>query len=151
MAKGLILGMGNPIASDDAIGIVIAEKLKKIINDPKIEIKTTECGGLNILDLICGYDFLIVIDAIKTGKHKPGEIVHFKAEEYDFTHRSAAVHDVSFFQAIELGRRMGMKIPDRIEIISIEIVENRIISEKLSPKVEAAIEPVIEKIKGLIS
>jgi Ni,Fe-hydrogenase maturation factor len=43
-----------------------------------------------------------------------------------------------------------MKIPERIEIIAVEIVENRRVSEDITPEVRAAVGPVIEMIKGML-
>lgn len=149
-AKTLILGMGNAIASDDAIGLIIAERIKQ---DPKfagVDVETIESGGLAILELLQGYQAAIIIDSIKTGRHRPGEILQFRPEDFDCTQRSAGVHDVGFFTSLKLGRKLNMKIPERIEIIAVEIVENRRVSEDITPEVRAAIEPVIEMIKGML-
>jgi len=149
--KVLILGMGNPIASDDAVGLLVIDRLRDTIQHPDIVTKKTERGGLTIIDLMQDFDVAIVVDSIKTGHHPPGSIIHFKVEEFDFTPRSAAVHDVSFFQAIELGRKMGFSMPEQIEIISIEIVNNSVVSEDLTPVVKAAIKPTVGKIKSLLN
>lgn len=149
-AKTLILGMGNAIASDDAIGLIIADKLKLEGSLPGIDIETIESGGLAILEILQGYDTAIIIDSIKTGLHRPGEILRFRPEDFDCTQRSAGVHDVGFFTALELGRKLNMKIPERIEIIAVEILENRRVSEDITPEVRAAVDPVIEMIKGML-
>ena len=149
-AKTLILGMGNAIASDDAIGLIIAEQIKQ---DPKftgIDVETIESGGLAILESLQGYHSAIIIDSIKTGLRRPGEIIRFRSEDFDCTQRSAGVHDVGFFTSLKLGRKLNMKIPERIEIIAVEILENRRVSEDITPEVRAAIDPVIEMIKGMV-
>lgn len=149
-AKTLILGMGNAIASDDAIGLIIVEKLKQDESILGIDIETMESGGLAILEMLQGYDLAIIIDAIKTGKHKPGEIIQFRPEDFDCTQRSAGVHDVGFFTALELGRKLNMKVPERIEIIAVEILENRQVGEQITPEVREAIDPAIKMIKSML-
>ncbi len=149
-AKTLILGMGNAIASDDAIGLIIAEQMKQDQSFAGVDIETIESGGLAILEILQGYDSAIIIDSIKTGHHRPGEILRFRPEDFDCTQRSAGVHDVGFFTSLKLGRKLNMKIPERIEIIAVEIVENRRVSEDITPEVRAAVGPVIEMIKGML-
>lgn len=142
--------MGNAIASDDAIGLVIAERIKQDQSFSGIDVETIESGGLAILEMLQGYQMAIIVDAIKTGKHKPGEIIQFRPDDFECTQRSAGVHDVGFFTALELGRKLNMDVPARIEIIAVEILENRQVSERITPEVEKAIEPVIERIKSLL-
>lgn len=148
----LILGMGISIASDDAIGLVIAERIRaRAAGAAGVEVRTTERDGLAVLDLMEGFDRAIVVDSIKTGRHEPGEILRFSPEEFDFSPRSAAVHDVSFFQAVELGRRLGLKMPEKMDIVAVEIVDNINVSEKISPDVLAAVEPAVKMVEELAS
>lgn len=150
MKKLLILGMGNSIASDDRIGLWIVEKMEGIAEHPSIEFKTLEAGGLDILEAMTGFDFAIVIDAIKTGTHEPGEIMHLTPEQFSSSPRGKAVHDVSFFDAIELGKRMNLKVPGRIDILAIEVIDSITISESISPQVMEAVDPAIKRVMDLI-
>ncbi len=150
MSRLLVLGMGNSIVSDDRIGLHIVERLRAIITNPQIELKTIETGGLSVLDAVTGFDSAIVIDGIKTGKREPGEIIQFTPQQFHPAPRGKAVHDMSFFDAVELGRRMKMKVPERIEMLAIEVADNVTVSEIISPEVLRAVEPVVEKVKALI-
>jgi len=143
--------MGNAIVSDDKVGLLIVNKIAEKAKNPHVEVKTTEAGGLYILDVMMGFDFAIVVDAIKTGKHEPGAIIQFNPGEFDFTPRGTMVHDVSFFDAIELGKKMDIKVPGRIEIVSIEIIDNRTVSENINEEVMKAVDPAIEKVVSLAS
>jgi len=67
--KEIILGIGNPILSDDGIGIYIARKLKE--ENPNWEIVETSDAGFRLIDLIIDYERAIFIDSVKTGKKKP--------------------------------------------------------------------------------
>lgn len=148
--KLLILGMGNSIVSDDRIGLVIAEKIARLVDDPRIEVKMLEAGGLDVMEAMAGFDAAVVIDAIKTGTHEPGEIIHMTPEQFSSTPRGKAVHDVSFFDAVEFGKRMNLKMPCRIDIIAIEVVDNVTVGEKMSQPVMEAVEPSIERVLKLI-
>lgn len=70
--KTLILGLGNTILSDDGVGIRIIEELQSRISDPDITVSETNVSGLSLLDIIIGYDKVIIVDAIQTVGGKPG-------------------------------------------------------------------------------
>ena len=70
--KTLILGMGNPILSDDGVGLLAAEKLRDRI--PETDVASSAMIGLSLFDLIIGYDTLFIIDAMTTREGKMGEL-----------------------------------------------------------------------------
>jgi hydrogenase maturation protease len=147
--KLLILGLGNPIVSDDAVGYIVVDELRKRIDHPGVTFETAQAGGLALLDVVSGYDHVIVIDAIKTGNHEPGEIIQFRPEDYMGSPRGTAAHNVSFFQALELGRRTGMEMPEDIRIVAIEIVDNVNIREELTVEVRKAVPKAVDIVRHL--
>ncbi|MFC1927886.1 hydrogenase maturation protease, partial [Chloroflexota bacterium] len=64
--KALVLGIGNPILSDDGVGIKVAREVEKNLNDPQITVSEASAAGLSLLDSILGYDRVIIVDAIQT-------------------------------------------------------------------------------------
>ena len=144
--KTLLLGMGNPILTDDAVGVRLAQVFKRQFADVRGLTVIEECsiGGLNILDFILGYDRLIVIDSMKTGSSTPGHWYGFDGRALRETMNLNNVHDTNFATALELGRRLGMKLPadEAIHIFAIEVEENRTFSEQLTPRVQAAFEEI---------
>ncbi len=142
--------MGNPYVTDDAIGVRLARDFKaRHGSDPRCDI-VEECsvGGLNLLDLISGYDRLIVLDSIKTKGGVPGTWYRFDATSLRETMNLTGLHDTNFATALEVGRRMGMKIPpDRQNLIfAVEILDNRTFSEKMTAELESAYPVIAEQI-----
>jgi len=154
--KTLILGMGNSILSDDAIGLTAAklvyESLNSAIRNPQsaISLHLAETGGLNLLDLVTGYDSLVVIDSIKTGKFKPGEVVEIDAKSGLGSHRLLSSHDVSLFEAMDMGRKLGAKVPDKVRIFGIEILNNTDFSENLTPELKNTLDPAVRQITDIL-
>ena len=69
MTRTLLLGMGNPVLRDDAVGVRLAAQIgARLGSRPELDV-IEECsvGGLNLLDVVEGYDRLIVLDSIKAG------------------------------------------------------------------------------------
>ncbi len=146
--RTILIGMGNPILCDDSVGIRLVQDFKeKLGNIPGLDI-LEECsvGGLNLLDLLVGYERAIIVDSIKTQGGKPGDWYYFTAERLRETMNLTNVHDANFFTSLELGSRLGMAVPapPDTHIFAVEIVENLTFSEQMSELVEQAY-PVFSK------
>ena len=131
---------------DSIVAQRVFEQSKFQIPNSKFELRLSESGGLSLLDIITGYDSLIVIDSIKTGKFKPGEVVEIDAESRLGSHRLLSSHDVSLFEAMDLGRKLGAKVPGKVRIFGIEILNNTDFSEKLTPEIEKELDNITGEI-----
>ncbi len=153
--KTLILGMGNPILGDDAVGIRLARDLHAYLGDPPSTDFIEECcaGGLNLLDLIAGYERLVVIDSIKTAEGRPGTWYRFDASSLRETMNLRNVHDTNFATALALGRAMSLVLPADAEshIFAVEITANDTFSEELSPGLAEAYAELAEEIIAEVS
>ena len=141
--RTLIIGMGNPILSDDAIGIILATGLHKRLGDlPDVDVIEECCvGGLNLMDLMTGYDRLIALDSIKTIDGVPGTWYAFDATALRETMNLRNVHDANFATSLALGRQVGTHLPsdEECHIVAVEIAENMTFSEELTPALQAAL------------
>jgi hydrogenase maturation protease len=148
--RTLLLGMGNPVLCDDAIGVRLASDLAAQLGpQPNVDV-IEECsvGGLNLLDLVTGYERLIVIDSVKTREGRPGTWYRFTASSLRETMNLRNVHDTNFATALELGRRTGALVPDdgSVHVLAVEIDDNLTFSELMTPKLEAAYPELLEEI-----
>ncbi len=146
--------MGNSILADDAVGIRLARDLeRRLAGTPDLAVEP-ECsvGGLNLLDVLAGYERVIVIDSIRTAGGVPGSWYRFNAGALKETLNLGNVHDVNFATALELGRRMGVALPrdEEIHVFAVEIQENLTLSESLTGPVAAAYPACLEGIYGAV-
>ncbi|MEW6661759.1 MAG: hydrogenase maturation protease [Bacillota bacterium] len=137
--KILVLGLGNTILTDDGVGIYAARELRKMIDYPNVSIMEASLAGLQLLDLVAGYDTMILIDSIKLPGGKIGEIYRIEAEALRSTVRLASIHDINFATAMEFGRLMGLQIPSEIEIFAVCVADTETFGEKCTPAVEMAV------------
>jgi len=119
--RTLVLGLGNPILTDDCAGIEVLQTLKEKVRDPDVDIIEASVGGLDLLDRIVGYDRLILIDSIQTGASPPGSILRLVPEDLGTTSHLSSPHDIGFKELIELGRRLSYDLPSEICIYAIEV------------------------------
>jgi hydrogenase maturation protease len=153
--KTLVLGMGNPILGDDAVGIHLARDLHARVGElPNVNFVEECCvGGLNLLDQVAGYERLVVIDSIKTVGGRPGVWYRFDATSLRETMNLRNIHDTNFATALELGRKIGMVVPVDAEnhIFAVEVDVNDTFTEQLSPGLRDAYPELAEEIIAEIS
>ena len=143
--RTLVLGIGNPILGDDGIGFHIAQELAKEMNDENIDVKDTSVNGLNLLELIVGYDKLIVIDAIMTEDEKVGEIYRLKPRNSSETAWSTiSLHHLNLATTIQIGKRLFPKeMPGEVIIFAIGAQEVTEVTGEMTARVKEAIPRVI--------
>jgi hydrogenase maturation protease len=144
--KTLVLGLGNPILSDDGAGIRVAQEVGKQINDPKVTIAETSEAGLRLLDSIVGYDKVIIIDAIQTEKGQAGQIYRMGPEDFSLTKHFSSPHQINLATSLELGNALNLAMPEKITIFTVEAKDINSFSEKCTPEVEQAIPEVVKMV-----
>lgn len=146
--RTLVLGIGNSILGDDGIGVHIAQELAKKIKDENIDVRDVSVDGLNLLELIMGYDRLIVIDAIMTEDEKVGEIYRLKPENTgELVCSVTSPHHLNLATTIEIGKKLfGEQIPEEVIVFAIGAQEVTRVTEKMTERVKEAIPKVVSLI-----
>lgn len=151
--KTLILGLGNPILSDDGVGCQVAAALKDRLAEAEIDVLEASIAGLDFLDLLPGYDRAIIIDAIQTEEGTPGQIYQLEPDVLADTRHSGTPHDVNLATALELGRKLGLPLPKQITIFAIEAKDVTSFSEMCTPgvmkAVPACVEMIVQELNGV--
>ncbi len=153
--KTLIIGLGNPILGDDGVGWRVVEEIaRKTANQPEVEVDCVSLGGLSLMERLTGYERVILVDSIFTGKKPLGTVSRFSLKDVpDLTAgHSASAHDTSLRNALNVGRSMNISLP-RDEDVLIVAIETEIIydfSETLSPSIEAALPQAVMAVLQLI-
>ena len=144
--KTLVLGIGNPILSDDGAGIRVAQDVEEKLNDPQITVAETSAAGLSLLDSIVGYDKVIILDAIQTKDGNAGQIYRMGPEAFSLTKHFTSPHQINLATALELGKMLDLAMPQKITIFAVEAKDITTFSEKCTPDVEQAIPEVVKMV-----
>jgi hydrogenase maturation protease len=145
LGSTLVLGMGNPILSDDGVGLLVAGRLAGE------QLPQSEVGGLRLLELVRGFTRVIIIDALKSpaeAGREPGQIVRYEAKDFKGGHRYGSAHSIGLDTVLELGHRLGYDMPGEVIVFAIEAEDVETFGEELSPSVAAAAERVLELVRG---
>ncbi|HNB73313.1 MAG TPA: hydrogenase maturation protease [Acidobacteriota bacterium] len=140
-----IIGIGNDFRSDDAVGLVIARRLKACHINQFTVIEFTSDGAA-LLDYFQQAEVVILVDAVSSGA-TPGTIHRLDAhrEVISKQYFQCSTHTVSVAEAIELGRVLGI-LPQHLLVVGIEAV-NFSPGVGLSPPVEKVVDQVVEQIQ----
>jgi len=144
--KTLLLGLGNSILKDDAVGLKVARALGEKMTEKDVQVEEASFANIEILETIGPYDRLIIVDSIKTSGGKPGELYSLRLEDLQATLHLSCPHDINLATALELGKRLGMHVPEEIRIYAIEVEDNQTFSETCTPSVERAIPRIVKEI-----
>ncbi len=155
--KTIVIGLGNPILSDDGVGVKVAYAVEEALspNIPEnLTITEASVGGLRLMELLVGYDRVILIDAIMTRNgHDYGHIHEMTLDdlrEITPTEHSSSSHDTSLVTALDAGKSLGLHMPTKFEIIAVEVENVMDFSNDPTPAVAEAIPLVTEMVLGMI-
>jgi hydrogenase maturation protease len=174
----LVLGLGNPILTDDGVGIHVvrlaarcwqhhSRTARTCTAGPErsrgersqsarperrrgdgITFKEASIGGLRLLDVLEGFDRVILVDAILTRDGVAGETYGLRVSDLQASLHSGSSHDLSLASALALGRGLGMSLPhdDDITIIAIQAQDVLTFGEQCTPAVAQSIPRAAEAI-----
>lgn len=144
--KTLVLGLGNPILTDDGVGIEVVRALKPRLDDPQVTLHESSLGGLNLLDILTGYDRAIIVDAIQTRDGTTGDVYHLSLDDFEPCLHVSCAHNVDFATALELGKEIGLQLPTDITIVAIEVQDVTTFGEECTPVVQVAISTAVDMV-----
>jgi len=150
--RTLIIGLGNPLLRDDAVGLHVARQVGATLGRrDDVEVAEESVGGLRLMERMVGFDRAILIDALRSGR-RPGTVLALDPCDMRTQH-SASSHDVNLPTALALGRRTGARLPadDRVEIVAIEVEDVETFDEKMTEAVSAAVPRAVERVLAIVA
>ena len=152
-SKTLILGLGNPILTDDGVGIHVVRAVAARGRCDGVTLAEVSVGGLRLLDTLTGYERVILVDAIQTPDGRPGQVYLLHLNDLRASLHSGSTHDLSLPGALTLGRQLGLVLPtdEAVTIVAIEVEDVLTFGESCTPAVAAAIPEAIEMVMACMS
>lgn len=142
----LVLGVGNVLLTDEAIGVRIVEALEQNYHLPDyVEVVDGGTAGMELLETMANRDHLIIADAIVSRKSTPGTIMILRDEEVPtlFTNKISP-HQLGLADVLSALRFTG-EFPGKLTLVGVipESLEPHI---GMTPTVEAMIEPALQEV-----
>lgn len=150
-APDLVIGLGNPILTDDGVGLHVIATLRGRVGDRgDVDLAEDTHGGLRLMERLVGYRRAIIVDAIRTGA-PAGTIFELTMGALPTAH-SASSHDASLSTALAVGRAAGAPLPEdeHIRLVAIEAADVHTLDECCTPAVRAAIPRAVDRVCALL-
>jgi hydrogenase maturation protease len=145
--KILILALGNDIMGDDGAALAAAKILQNEFGSV-IDIFEVASAGFMLLDLMEGYDKVLIIDTILS-INAPGTIRELSVNEL-IGRQSSSPHYAGLPEIIGLAKKLELNFPDEIRILVIEIEDAFTIRQGLSFQIKGNIPELVKKVREII-
>lgn len=141
----LVLGIGNLVMSDDAVGVIVAQRLQQEYRfADNVEIMDGGTLGLDLLPKLENITNLIMIDAVETGK-KAGTCVRLSGQELPIALQTkVSPHQMGLKDLLAVSELMGHS-PGEMVLIGVQpgSIEMEV---GLTPEVEAQLETLVANV-----
>jgi hydrogenase maturation protease len=141
----LVLGIGNLVMSDDAVGVIVAQRLQEQYRFPdNVEIMDGGTLGLDLLPKLENITNLIMIDAVETGK-AAGTCVRLSGQELPIALQTkVSPHQMGLKDLLAVSELMGHS-PKEMVLIGVQpgSIEMEV---GLTPEVEAQVETLVSNV-----
>ena len=145
-ADTIIIGLGNPILTDDAVGLAVARLLHERLGGANVDFREASVGGIELVELLAGYKKAIIVDAIKTQGGRVGDCYLLDLEGSKPSRRTGMTHEVGLLEGLEFGRRVGMEMPSCLRVYAVEVADPFTFGTEMTADVQAAVPAVAEQI-----
>jgi hydrogenase maturation protease len=148
--KTLVLGLGNDILTDDAVGLHVVRQLQhELAGQLPIDFRETTEMGLALLDFMTDYSVAVIVDSIQTGQAAPGFIHEVDAASLrKLTGRTP--HFVGVGEALALGRELGLRMPEHVTIFAIEVADPFTLGTQMTPFLQSALPGIVVRITAAL-
>ena len=148
--KTAIMGFGNPVRSDDGIGMYVIERLQKIIGQNNgISIFDMGTAAFEVLFGLKGHNRIIMVDAVINSNEPVGTLFKVPAEEVLRAPQDdplVFLHGMKWDQALSYAKKiLGDDYPEDIQVYLIA-VENTKLETEISNEVRLAGDKVVQHI-----
>ena len=144
----LILGLGNDLLKDDAVGIRVAERLVNAFAG-EVEVRSTSLFGLSLLDELLGREKVLLIDS-----YVPEEFVGSEIQERNLDSVGEACgvspHFVGLGEVREVMRKLDLGFPREVRILAIPVSDPTTFSTEMTPAVAALIDEAASRARQIV-
>lgn len=119
--KTIVVGLGNPLMSDEGIGVILVNRLSELSNEfPFVDFVDGGTAGMNLLHLLEGRKKAIIIDCANM-EQEPGQIKKFSPDEVKSVKQLAhqSLHEQDLLKIIEIAKQLD-QCPEDIVIFGIQ-------------------------------
>jgi hydrogenase maturation protease len=146
--RTLVLGLGNELAGDDAVGLLAARAVRDELQGVA-DVVESSASGLELIEVFAGYDRAVVVDAIRTGRTEPGTVTEMALAQVGRV-VAPSLHHAGLAELAAVAERLGLRFPAQTRVLAIEVVDPYTLGAGLSEPVEAAVGELVRRVRDVI-
>lgn len=148
----LVLGLGNDILADDAVGLLAARLVRERLSHREgVTVVETSLHGMALLDLFVGYEKALLLDAIQAGAHPAGTLLELDPAKLGRV-TSPSPHFAGLPEMMATAEQLGLDFPAEFRILAVEVADPHTIGGEMTPEVRDAVPALagraIETVEG---
>jgi len=156
---GLVVGLGNPILSDDAVGLYITEKLQQLYDREQPRARegiqwrflTFDGNPLDLVSCLSGVDVILVIDSHYPHDGDPVSLVRFDRIAVKAASRARTAttsHGFSVIDMLDLAYQLELARVLKAWVLLVPVDDPYELGEGLTAKTRRLAQAVVEYIWG---
>lgn len=147
-AHTLIVGIGNSLAGDDAVGLEAAKRLCKLPLPAGVRVVAAESPGMGLIDLLAGADRAILLDSV-VAPGRPGTVRRIALDELEARSGAISAHDFTAAEALRLAQvAEPERLPKELVILAMVISRPASCSVGMSEEAMEGLPKLIEAALG---
>ncbi len=146
--RTLVLGLGNELAADDAIGVLVARAVCERVG-ATADVVESSASGMALIEVFAGYDRAVVVDSVQTGRNPPGTITELGLEDVGRV-VAPSLHHAGLPEMAAVAGRLGLRFPSETRVLAIEVLDPYTLGGAVSAPVAAAIDELAQRVCGHI-
>jgi hydrogenase maturation protease len=142
--RTLVLGLGNELAADDAVGVLVARAVHPHVAGVA-DVVESSASGMALIDIFAGYDRAIVVDSIRTGHNPPGTITELELEQMGRV-VAPSLHHAGLPELAAVAQRLGLVFPSDTRVLAVEVLDPYTLGGAVSAPVAAAVDELARRV-----
>ncbi|HZD79455.1 MAG TPA: hydrogenase maturation protease [Actinomycetota bacterium] len=146
--RTLVLGLGNELAADDAVGLLVARAVRERLQG-RADVVESSASGMALIEILAGYDRAVVVDAILTGRTAPGTVSEMGMVQVGRV-VAPSTHQAGVPELAAVARRLGLTFPTTTRVLAVEVEDPFTIGGAMSRSVAEAVAGMVDRVVDLV-
>jgi hydrogenase maturation protease len=144
----LLLALGNDILGDDAVGLLAARELSEGLKE-QIDVKESSTAGFGLLDLLSGYDKVLILDSVAGDTMSAGAIRLLSVNEFT-SHSVLSPHFIGLPELTKTARALDIPFPQEIRVLVMNVSDPFVLREGLTKEVDGSLPAYVQQARRIL-
>lgn len=124
----------------------VARRLRESGREEAADIIESEVAGFALMELMAGWERVILVDSIQFEGVAPGSVVRLDPQDLHTSLRIRSVHEIDLPTVLELGGQLGLDMPQDITIFGIQAEDACTFGKRLTTAVAKGLATATEMV-----